>query len=57
MFKIDLQTANVSADLYGSYKSLEPSVKNLTDLDMFEKRRSLMKEIQESELITFKAVK
>ena len=56
MFKIDLQTANVGADLYGSYKSLEPSVKNLTDLDMFEKRRSLMKEIQESELITFKAV-
>ena len=56
MFKIDLQTANVGADLYGSYKSLEPSVKNLTDLDMFEKRRSLMKEIQESELISFKAV-
>ena len=52
MFKIDLQTASVGADLYGSYKSLEPSVKNLTDMDMFEKRRSLMKEIQESELIT-----
>ena len=55
MFKIDLQTASVGADLYGSYKSLEPSVKNLTDMDMFEKRRSLMKEIQESELITFKS--
>ena len=56
MFKIDLQTASVGADLYGSYKSLEPSVKNLTDMDMFEKRRSLMKEIQESELITFKSI-
>ena len=55
MFKIDLQPAYVSADSFGSSKSLEPFVQNLTDTDMFEKRRSLMKEIQEIELITFKA--
>ena len=57
MFKIDLQTSYVGADSYGSYKSLEPTIKNLTDMDVFEKRRSLMEEIQESELISFKAAK
>tara|TARA_B100000609_G_scaffold110954_1_gene88121 strand:- start:2131 stop:2982 length:852 start_codon:yes stop_codon:yes gene_type:complete len=57
MFKIDLQTSYVGADSYGSFKSLEPTIKNLTDMDVFEKRRSLMEEIQESELISFKAAK
>jgi len=57
MFKIDLQTSYVGADSYGSYKSLEPTIRNLTDMDVFEKRRSLMEEIQESELISFKAAK
>tara|TARA_B100001989_G_scaffold130651_1_gene92327 strand:+ start:1271 stop:2122 length:852 start_codon:yes stop_codon:yes gene_type:complete len=57
MFKIDLQTSYVGADSYGSFKSLEPTIRNLTDMDVFEKRRSLMEEIQESELISFKAAK
>ncbi len=55
MYEVDLQKEEVSADLKGAYKSLEPTIKNLTEMDIFEKRRSLMKEIKKSELISFQS--
>ena len=48
MFKIDWKTAEINRD---------PIVNNLTDLDILEKRLSLMQEIELGELISFKSKK
>ena len=57
MFKIDMRVAGVSGDQYGTFKGYEPFIQNLTEKDESEKRALLMKEIKNSELISFEAEK
>ena len=57
MFKINWDSAGVGAYAGETYKSLTPNIDNLTDLDILEKRLSLMQEIESSELISFKSNK
>ena len=55
MFKINWDSAGVGAYAGETYKSLTPNIDNLTDLDILEKRVSLMQEIESSELISFQS--